>query len=267
MSGDMNFIEMDQASDIKLEDQLLECFELEEMRMVLSEIVNSINDCEIKHLREKLFQEKVITLQQMDDIEDDTIKKNVSDFIQRIDSKTDMLSKVLIEFSCNFDNGQTVKDILAKKKAQSERSSDEKNVANTTENDSASSQVASDDKNITIKEKSDKYDTKYDWFVKDPSLKEMPVTQSDASKFPACFGSAWQDIMIEFGFTKNNIELARENDGYNPHKTITSLIIKWIQRNGRNATMDRFLTILKDTEKHEIEWGILEQIVIKKKLN
>lgn len=95
----------------------------------------------------------------------------------------------------------------------------------------------------------------------------MPVTQSDASKFPACFGGAWQDIMIEFGFTKNNIELARENDGYNPHRTITSLIIKWIQRNGRNATMDRFLTILKDSEKHEIEWGILEQIVIKKKLN
>uniref|UniRef100_A0A2C9LAC6 CARD domain-containing protein n=1 Tax=Biomphalaria glabrata TaxID=6526 RepID=A0A2C9LAC6_BIOGL len=119
MSGDTKTVEMDKKPKDVMKvssHSLLECFNLEKRKSLLLQMINSINDCEIEDLIDKLFEKKVIEFHQMFTIKDGIIKKNVSDLIQGIKSESDTLLKALIEVLNEIENGQIVEEILDKNK-------------------------------------------------------------------------------------------------------------------------------------------------------
>ncbi|KAH9488438.1 hypothetical protein Btru_062813 [Bulinus truncatus] len=82
----------------------------------------------------------------------------------------------------------------------------------------------------------------YSWFKEVPDAKKQLVLKhSDASRFSNCFGNGWETIMYSLGMKRTELELELQNVGHIKKMAITNLIIRWTQRNGRNATLQKFM--------------------------
>ncbi|KAK0067904.1 death domain-containing protein CRADD [Biomphalaria pfeifferi] len=105
----------------------------------------------------------------------------------------------------------------------------------------------------------------YDWFKDIPnSKKQLALRESDASRFSNCFGSGWEAIMYSLGIKKTELELELENVGHRKKQTITNLIIRWKQRNGKSATLEKFMNTVINVsieDRVTLDWEELKKCV------
>ncbi|XP_059159281.1 mitogen-activated protein kinase kinase kinase A-like [Physella acuta] len=90
--------------------------------------------------------------------------------------------------------------------------------------------------------------------MKSLKLWSTVLTETDASRYASALGKDWDDLFLHLGFTKNEIDVELKACRKNEKRTITNLLIKWIHREGKQATHGKFLETLNTT----IEYSKIE---------
>ncbi|KAH9488437.1 hypothetical protein Btru_062812 [Bulinus truncatus] len=225
---------------------LLEKLKFEEKAMIIRKSVESIKEAELHLIKDLLFESELINFEEMEELE----KKEITKWPHLIlDSENEKKYDKYIEAIINKEEIKTLLKKLASKEDQPKSKELETQLKSTSNNNPAV----------------------VDWFDQDYSdLKNVALTQADASRFSTCFGAHWKDIIIELGINNNIIELELQSVGNSPQRAISNLIIKWIQKNGKYATFRKFMDALKnvqDSHHDTIEWEQVKKVLERRRSN
>jgi len=94
-------------------------------------------------------------------------------------------------------------------------------------------------------------DSAKDFDLTDDKLLRL-VTETDASRISYCIGNGWENLFYRLGLSKVQIEreASQRND---TSLTVTNLLIRWKNKEGRSATWKQLLIVILDLEKTSVD--------------
>ncbi|CAG5119245.1 unnamed protein product [Candidula unifasciata] len=108
----------------------------------------------------------------------------------------------------------------------------------------------------------------YSWYEELPAeIKNCVITEADASRISNAIGGGWRHVMALLGIRDVEIQQELFNHPHaGPADFITTFLIKWRQRQFRQATVDKLVSVLKEVDEAgtcTVDWGKVEKALKK----